>query len=83
MLSANLEQSHHLCGVYGVRQENRCAGGPSNDTPHSLNIVDILALVCVERVRLLAKLAQEHFTYEAKAIELQDFFVHYAFLVDI
>lgn len=73
MLSANLEQSHHLCGVYGVRQENRCVGGPSNDTPHSLNIVEILALVCVERVRLLAKLTQEHFTYEAKAIELQDF----------
>lgn len=73
MLSSDLQQSDHLCTDYRTREEDSCLRSFSKDPPYSLNIVEILATVSVERAKLLAKLTHEYFTYEAKAIKLQDF----------
>ena len=58
---------------YEAPDRRECLKEFFNRSLHSLNIVEILATVCVECAPILAKLTHDHFIKEAKAIELQDF----------
>lgn len=76
MLSTDVQQSYHKSKLYNLEEENACRRLRSifsNVPLSSLNIVEILGTVCVERAKLLAKLTHENFTHEDKAVELQDF----------
>ena len=64
----------HGCGsrnLYSFNTKDKCAA--LNSALPTLDLVEILSTICIERSKLLAKLTHEHFVQETKAVELQDF----------
>ena len=71
MISAEIKYGCDTRNLYSFNIKDRCAA--LNSALPTLDLVQILSTICVERSKLLAKLTHEHFVQEAKAIELQDF----------
>ena len=71
IISAQIKQSADSINVYGFNTKNVCA--VLRSALPTLDLVEILSVICVERSKLLARLTHEHFVQESKAVELQDF----------
>ena len=77
-----IEEFNHIISAeikYGCDSRNQYSFNPIdkcsalNSALPTLDLVEILFTVCIERSKLLAKLTHEHFGQEAKAVELKDF----------
>ena len=71
IISAEMKYGCDSKNLYSFSLNDQCAA--LNSALPSLDLVEILSTICVERSKLLAKLTHEHFVQEAKAVELQDF----------
>ena len=71
IISAEIKYGSDTNSLYSFNTKDKCSA--LNSALPTLDLVQILSTICIERSKLLAKLTREHFIQEAKAIELQDF----------
>ena len=71
IISAEIKYGCDSQNQYDFNTEDKCSA--LNSALPTLDLVEVLSTVCIERSKLLAKLTHEHFLQEAKAIELTDF----------
>jgi hypothetical protein len=71
IISAETKYGCDSRNQYDFNTDDRCAA-LSSALP-TLDLVEVLSTICVERSKLLANLTHEHFLQEGKATELKDF----------